>query len=140
MALAIAPATIWWGQHFTPEWKQTAGYITSSEVSRTHYNAQDYRAKANVSYEYSVGMAKYVGRFEGFWPEVGSPNALAPSEIDNLKVPKKAVVVFYDPGRVERSTLHPNSGDTSPFWIVLTAAGLCIAGAYTFFVYPAWRA
>ena len=140
VALAIAPATIWWQQHYKPEWKKTGGRIASSEISNMHYNAPANRTKVKVSYEYSVGMAKYVGHFDGYWPAVGSPNALAPSEIDQLKGPTKELVVFYDPSNAAHSELHPGSGKASPFWLVLAAAGLCIAAAYTFFVYRAWRA
>jgi hypothetical protein len=139
IVLAVGPPTVWWQRQYKPDWKKTAGHITASESKRVHYNAQDYRMLARVSYEYTVGMAKYTGNFDGFWPEIGSPNALAPAEIDTLKQPKKEVVVFYDPDHAERSTLHLDNTTVSPFWVVLTAAGLAIAGAYTFFVYPAWR-
>ncbi|NUM54477.1 MAG: DUF3592 domain-containing protein [Candidatus Hydrogenedentes bacterium] len=140
VALAIFPATVWWQQQYKPEWKRTGGQITSSELTRSHYNAQDYRTIAKVTYRYSVGMAKYTGRFDGLWPEVASPNALAPAEIDKLKEPNREVIVFYDPADAARSTLHPDTSGPSPLWIVLAAAGLCIAGAYTFLIYPAWRA
>jgi hypothetical protein len=140
IALAIVPATVWWRQHYKPEWKQTTGQITSSELSNMHYNAETNRTKAKVSYEYTVGMAKYMGHFDGYWPAVGSPNALAPSEIEKLTEPKKELIVFYNPANAARSELHQGSGKASPFWLVLAAAGLCIAGVYTFLVYPAWRA
>ena len=140
IALAIAPVTVWWRQHYKPEWKKTSGHITSSEFSRAQYNAQENRTKTKVSYEYLVGMAKYAGRFDGYWPESGSPNALAPTEIDTLKEPQREVFVFYNPADPARSTLHPDANGVSPLWIVLIAACLCIAGAYTFVVYPAWRA
>ncbi|MCC6796406.1 MAG: DUF3592 domain-containing protein [Candidatus Hydrogenedentes bacterium] len=140
VVLALAPAMAWWSEQYQPDWMKTAGNITSVEFQRVHYNAQDYRTKVDVTYDYIVGMGKYLGEFHGYWPEVGSPNALAPSEIEKLKEPKCEVFVFYDPGNIEHSTLHPKDGKSSPLWIVLTVAGLCIAGAYTFFVYPAWRA
>lgn len=140
VALAVVPATLWWRQQYAPEWKRTAGTIASSDFARVHYNAQDYRTKARVSYEYSVGMAKYAGVFDGFWPEVGGPNALAPSDIEQLQTPHKEVFVFYDPDNPARSTLHPEQTGSSPLWPVLTIAGLCLAAAYTFIAYPAWRA
>lgn len=140
VVLAIAPATMWWRQYYVPEWRRTGGQITACETSRVHYNAQDYRAKAIVSYRYTVGVAQYTGRFEGFWPEVGGPNALPPSAVDQLKDGNREIVVFYDPANPSRSRLHPEDATTSPFWPVLTAAGLLMAGAYTLIAYPAWRA
>lgn len=139
-ALAIAPATVWWKQQFKPDWKQTAGHITSSEIQRVQYTPRDYRPITKVSYEYSVGFANYTGKFDGFWPEVNSPNALPAEDIDSLKTPKREVIVFYDPANAARSTLHPVGSGASPLWIVLALTGMCIAAAYTFLVYPAWRA
>ncbi len=140
VVIAFAPAMAWWNEQHQPDWVKTSGNVTAAEFQRMHYNAQNYLTKVDVTYDYTVGMGKYSGEFNGYWPEVGGPNALAPSEIETLKEPKREVVVFYNPANVERSTLHPNARKSSPLWIVLTVAGFCIAGAYTFFVYPAWRA
>jgi len=140
IALAVAPATVWWRTQYQPEWRTTAGEITSSTFTRVHYNAQDYRVKVQASYTYTAGLVNYAGSFDGFWPEVGSPNAHAPEDVERLVAPRAPVAVYYNPAYPARSTLYRQPSGASPLWPVLTAAGLCVAGAYTLIVYRAWRA
>ena len=139
-AATVTPATIWWQQHYKPAWQKTGGVVRSWEISKMHYNALDYRTKAKVEYEYLVGVVKYVGQFEGFWPEVGTPNAVTPAELQAASQIGKELVVYYDPNHPERS--QPFQEDTGPglIWMILSAAGLACTIFYTFAVYPHLRA
>ena len=139
MILAVAPLTLVWFSLNQPEWPGTGGWVLSGEIVTTHYNAPDYKQKATVHYEYLIGGASYKGEFVGFWPDVGSPNALPVTELDRLKQKGYPLTVFYNPSDPSQSRLHTRGHDDQ--LILFLIAGFCVglAALYAFVVYPAWR-
>lgn len=137
--MAATAASLYVRAYYQPDWRQTAAKILHAEVKNTHYNAQDYRAKVTVSYEYVAGLTTQKGHYVGFWPEVGGPNALPPGDINKLFEPGHVLVAFYDPRDPSRSELHPQLRGPTLVHFLATVAGFVLAGAYTLFVYPKWR-
>ena len=97
IALATVMATMWWRDANLPEWAQAEGRILECAIRDTHYNAEDYRPKVTVGYEYNVGTTRHTGSFAGFWPLAKSANALPPSRYGELKSRAFGLIVFYDP-------------------------------------------
>ncbi|HRI88299.1 MAG TPA: DUF3592 domain-containing protein [Candidatus Hydrogenedentes bacterium] len=135
VASVIGSATIWWQQHLRPKWRETAGVILEWQGSSAGANAK----KANVTYEYTVGLTKYTGKFDGFWPEMGTPNAIARDRIGEMPKPGAKIVVYYDPNDDSRSDIMPHGAKPSPLLLTLSIALACAVAGYTFVVYPAWR-
>jgi len=136
---AIAAATSYVRAYYQPEWRQTAATVLHAEVKDTHYNAQDYRPKVTVSYEYVAGLTTHRGQYVGFWPEMGGPNALVPSELRKLTEPGHTLVAFFDPRDPSRSELHPHLRGPTLVHFLTTVAGIVLAGGYALFVYPRLR-
>jgi len=136
---AIVPLTAVWFSINQPDWPEAGGWITSGNVVKTHYNAPDYKEKVTVAYEYVIGGATYTGEFVGLWPEVGSPNALPPAELENVTQHGYPLTVFYDPDDPTRSRLHTRGHDDQLSLILIAGCCVILAGVYAFVVYPVWR-
>jgi hypothetical protein len=139
LVLAVAPLTVLWVSLNQPAWPGTGGYVVHGEIHTTHYNAQDYKQKVTVSYEYAVGGGTYTGEFIGLWPDVGSPNALPPNEIDAVTERGHPLTVYYNPRNPGRSRLHTRGTENRLSYILIAGCCVVLAGVYCFAVYPAWR-
>lgn len=137
--LAIVPLTLAWVSLNQPEWPAAGGWVLSGEIVNTHYNAPDYKQKVTVNYEYLVGSANYKGEFIGLWPDVGSPNALPPDELEKITQKGHPLTVFYDPSNHARSRLHTRGHDDRLSLILIAGCCVVLAGVYCFVAYPAWR-
>lgn len=123
----------------TAEWSETSGSITDGRYSSVHYNAPANETKVEVVYEYKVDGIDYTSRWAGFWPAVGSPNALNPDQIPSLLEGGHAIRVQYDPLNPSRSDLHPQSGFLPIFLAGLFLVGLVGTFVYGMVVYPKLR-
>ena len=140
LVIALFPVSYWWAHLNQPNWNRAPGSIVSGVILNTHYNAERYDPKVSAQYQYLVGTVTYQGSYEGFWPEVGSPNALPPDRLEEVSKPGHPLVVSYDPGNPGRSVLHPILQESQLTYFLLTVAGLLVGGGYCLVVYPAWRA
>lgn len=131
---------LWLVSAARPEWIETGGTVLYCEIRPTHYNAQDYRPKVDVTYEYLVGSVRFEGRWDGFWPELDSPNALLPEQLDLLKEEGHPLVILYNPDDPTESSPHYPFPNDRMIYASLIAAGVLATGLYFIFVYPAWRA
>lgn len=136
---AVTPISFWWMRLNRPIWNNAPGSIVSGTVLSTHYNAERYDPKVRAQYQYLVGTVTFRGTFEGFWPDVGSPNALPPERLQEITAPGHPLVVAYDPENPRRSVLHPIVEESQLKYFLLTVAGLMLAGGYCLVIYPAWR-
>ncbi len=139
MIAAIVPLTVVWYSLNQPDWPAAGGWVLSGKIVNTHYNAPDYKQKVTVDYEYLIGGANYKGEFVGLWPDVGSPNALPPSELEKITQKGYPLTVFYDPDDPTRSRLHTRGHDDQLSLILIAGCCVVLAGVYAFVVYPAWR-
>jgi hypothetical protein len=139
IVMAVAPLTFVWISLNQPEWPAAGGWVLSGEIVTTHYNAPDYKEKVTVNYEYLVGGANYRGEFVGLWPDVGSPNALLPDELERITRKGHPLTVFYDPTDPARSRLHSRGHDNQLSLILIAGCCVVLAGAYAFVAYPALR-
>lgn len=140
IVLALICTTAWWRDVNEPEWGESEGRILTCNIHETHYNAQDYRPKVTMEYEYSVGSQEYTGSFTGFWPAVGNANALPTDRFNELTDKSFGLLVFYEPGNPANSKLDV-VGANNEFWLGGAAlASLVLAVLYYVKVYPAWRA
>lgn len=122
-----------------PVWIETSGRIVSCTITNTHYNAVDTQPKVTLTYAYEVGDNNYSQRWEGFWPDIYSPNALAPSAIESLKDPEHPLLVLYNPENSAESSIHgvPNRRHIAYTW----ATGISALLTFFYFVrvYPHWK-
>ncbi|MBX7258281.1 MAG: DUF3592 domain-containing protein [Candidatus Hydrogenedentes bacterium] len=139
VVVAMLPISYWWLRLNRPVWNNAPGSILSGKILSTHYNAERYDPKVRAQYQYLVGTVTFQGTFEGFWPEVGSPNALPPDRLEEITKPGHPLVVAYDPANPQRSVLHPLLEESQLKYFLLSVAGLLVGGAYCLIIYPAWR-
>ncbi len=139
VAEALALGVLWWQTHALLAWQLAQGVITDVAIEPTHYNAIDVRNKVSVSYSYEVGDADYDGYWQGFWPEAGSPNALASHEIYLLDE-GRAITVLYDPSAPANNELHFTGSAASVQYAMLFVVGLIACMFYMTRVYPRLRA
>lgn len=139
LGLAIVLATSWWSQHYRAAWPSVGGVVVSASLAPKHYNAEDYRTHVVVDYEFTVGMARFTGRFDGHWPAVGGPNALPPEELESRLKAGTPVQVYYHPSDPARSVLHPERVKASPYLFLAMLVAIGMATLYTFVVYPRLR-
>ena len=137
LALPVLVLVLWWGAPPQGNWRTTNGVIVKSSIGRTHYNAPDHLVKADVTYEYSVGVSTYQGRWRGAWPEAESPNALPPSRLHEL-TPGRSLLILYDPDDPRRSSPH-YPGQARLLFALLFPLSLIAAGFYLFKVFPILR-
>lgn len=139
VGLAIIPATYWWRANLLPKYKEAEGYVLDCDIKLTHYNAPDVRKKVDITYEYNVGPGRYVGSWSGYWPQIQSPNALAPDKIDTLRDKGRRITVLYDPGNPAHSLLHYPDQGLARITGIAAIAALGAAILYCCAIYPAWR-
>jgi len=138
LILAVA-ATAWWLRDVNqPEWQQTMGTVRGFVRQSTHYNAPDYQEKVYVTYEYSAETIQHTGKWEGFWPETESPNALPAERLAELAETGNPLVVFFDPRDPARSRLHGGASDRSLALALLAFGTFALALAYCGVIYPKW--
>ena len=134
----VLTATWWWEANSFPTHREADGILTRAETHLEHYNAADLRLKTSVDYEYHAEGRAFTGHWEGFWPEVGDPNARPEDRFAEI-VKGLHVVVQYDLFDPSRSTIHPlaNGLPSLPSFVVTL---MCIlALTYCLIGYPALR-
>lgn len=136
--LVIFAATWWWESNTIPTHREADGILTQAETHLEHYNAADMRLKTSVDYEYHAEGRMFTGHWEGFWPEVGDPNAL-PEERFKEIVKGMHVVVQYDVFDPSRSTIHPLADGLPDLPAALALVTCFAAMAYCLIGYPALR-
>lgn len=138
-AVTLVFATAWWRDVNEVEWEETEGRILTCEIQNIHYNAQDYRQKVTMMYEYSVGTESYMGSFAGLWPAVGNVNALTKDRFNELTDKTFGLTVFYEPDNPGSSRLHVAGADNELWLGCASIAALVFTILYCVKVYPAWR-
>ena len=134
----VLAATWWWESNTIPSHREADGILTRAETHLEHYNAADLRLKTSVDYEYHAEGRMFTGHWEGFWPEVGDPNALTEDRFSEI-VKGMHVVVQYDLFDPSRSTIHPLAEGLPSLPAVLALTACIAALAYCLFGYPALR-
>ena len=119
--------------------QEAPGYVTSGTRESVHYNAQPNEQKVTITFEYIVDGLNYDGRWSGFWPSLGSYNAVDPDNINSLLSGNVPITVMYDPEDPSVYQIHPES---SLGWIVLMflfGAGCVATFVYATVIYPRLR-
>lgn len=139
LALALVSVLAWRQGDAGGGWPEAPGHVMSATIRPTHYNAPDYRPKVSVTYEYTVNGVAHRGYWEGYWPEMNSPNALLPEERRLLEESGFPLVVMYDPDEPARSRLHDPPGERRILLGVASVVAFLAAAVYFVRIYPAWK-
>ncbi len=137
--LAAIPAGLWWHGLTAEYWPRAGGRVLTSAIQLTHYNAEVSGAKVRVTYQYEVDGGMFTGEWAGFWPEAGSPNAMAPRQVERQLREGASLIVLYNPANPAQSDLHHPDGARQVLYSALLIFGLAVAVFYCRRIYPAWR-
>ena len=127
---------LWWFAVTQTVWIRTRGRIVSCSIEKVHYNAEPYRHKVSLTYEYFVGPNHYRGHFKGMWPQLDSPNSLPENRIEELQRPGFPLVVLYERDNPGHSVLHPQERHHAVLFCGLSLAGFLLSVFYWFRVFP----
>lgn len=139
VVVAIASAGLWWRNVDHEVWPNTVGNVLSCKIESLHYNATRYANLVDIRYEYSAGGRPYLGHWRGYWPIVGSPNALPRTRMNELKTKGFPLTVMYNPANPSRSRLHDTPAGLRPAFAITTLVAIALSFAFTAYVYPKWR-
>ena len=137
--LAIAGAGLWWRNVDHEVWPNTVGSVLSCDIQNMHYNATQYANRVDIRYEYTAGGRPYLGHWTGYWPIMGSPNALPRARMNELKTKGFPLTVMYNPANPSRSRLHDTPAGLRPAFAAMTLIAIALSFAFTVFIYPRWR-
>ena len=139
LTLVAAALFVWSRVTFFSNWRETTGYVTQGEVVPPYDRMDPGEPEVRLTYRYEVEGTGYEGRYEGFWPEAGGPNALHGKRVEGLTQPGHGLQVHYDGGHPERSRLlHPGHAAEATY-LVLAGALLAVSVGYWLLAYPQLR-
>lgn len=139
LGVSAGCAVFWWQAESMADWRQTTGRVLTCTIESTHYNATDYAHRVEISYEYTVGGISMVGRWQGFWPQGESPNALPNDQIESLKEEGRTLVVLYHPNDIANTRLHNVPAGLKRMYIAGAVGFLAGLLLYCGVVYPEWK-
>jgi len=137
--LTAGVTMLWLATNDTSNWQKTHGRVRAGYLSQSHVNAELYKTKVQLSYEYDVNGSWFTGTWTGFWPKGGSPNAIQSDNLKPLTQPGYPLTVYYAAGDPTVSNLH-YTGST---WHVFFGWATVVLVATTVLVgvrkYPHWH-
>lgn len=136
--LALAPALLYWRASLEPAWRQTVGTVVASSIDPVEYSRDPRSRQVELTYEYTAHGQSFTGNWQGFWPQVHSPNALPHSQMDRLK-PGHTLKVYFDPVQPSENLLHYTGSIRPATYGRITMGALVLVLAYFVAVYPRWR-
>lgn len=132
----VVPAWLWWRDVLTAQWAITSGSVLACDIRATHYNAQDYRPVVTMRYRYVVHGEDYQAEWRGLWPEAGSPNALMRDQLEQLRMPGRPLVIYYNPSNPLQSSPHEHGAGRELTYASATVVALCVVVWYFVWVFP----
>lgn len=139
VCLSVVSLTVWAVRSGTSAWVLTEGQLTSCQIVYPHYNAVDSPPRVSVGYTYSGPDRRYEGRWEGYWPEAESPNALPASRLGELNAANYPVLVYINLGNPAEHALHTVPKLALGVYGSVSAALSLVTFLYVVRVYPRWR-
>lgn len=135
----VVTAILWWSAYLSPPWQTASGTVKGCGFVKSHFNAELTETRVELNYEYMANGVLFRGAWTGFWPVANSPNALPADRMTQELREGRALVIFYDPTRPERSHPHTPENDLEFVFLLATLGTSLFTGFYLMKVYPRWR-
>lgn len=134
-----ATSALWVGSIFQPQWQAVQAKIATCELDRLAYSRDNIPDQVHLTYEYTVAGQTYHGRWDGFWPQAQSPNALPRQNLGRLLDKDFPLKVFYDPVHPAVNMLHYVQDIRPITYRRMFLAAIVLTVVYFIKVYPSWK-
>ena len=139
VGIAVISAALWAHENFQPNWQESPAVVTYGDVYNRSYSASAIPDQVHVTYQYDVLGQTYTDIWNGYWPQAGSPNALATERLPNLRQRGYPLSIVFDPANPARNVLHYAGTDYAQTYERIGLAAMLLALGYLAKVYPAWK-